>query len=237
MSFMNVTQQFLNFALSTGTQWVLYLLILCSVLNLAIIIDRIVYLFQFRGDFGEFVRKLSDRLNSNEPHETTAAWCSGQHMLEARVAAAGLSQIKQGERSAEESMNATMIAAKTKLERGTTLLGTLANNTPFIGLFGTIIGIMQAFHALSAKENTDPSFVMASIAEALTATAVGILVAVPAVIAYNFFTRAIRKKMANADATARIVLSYTNQQKGEQRPVYNTGYSTTHNTGDSAHGE
>lgn len=205
---MNLTQGFLNFALATGAQWVMYVLLFCSVLNVAIIFDRLWHLFQSRGDFASFIKQLTERLNSGEEFEKTAAWCSGQKMLEASVAAIGLEKLAQNERACEESMNATMIAAKTRLERGMIVLGTLGNNTPFIGLFGTIIGIMQAFHTLSVQNAANSGAVMASIAEALTATAIGIFVAVPAVIAYNFFNRSIRKRLANSDATSRIVLMH-----------------------------
>lgn len=212
---MNLTQEFLKFALATGAQWVMYVLIFCSILNLAVIIDRIVFFQRLRGDFSDFIKNLTDRLNSKEPLESTKAWCSGQKMLEASVAAVGLEKSAISERAAEESMNAVMIAAKTKLEKGIIILGTLGNNTPFIGLFGTIIGIMQAFHALSQGENAGPELVMSSIAEALAATAVGILVAVPAVIGYNFFNRAVKKKMANSDTTARIVLTHIGSANGK----------------------
>jgi biopolymer transport protein ExbB len=186
----------------------MYVLIFCSVINLAIIIDRIIFFLKYRGDFADFIKNLTDRLNSKEAPEKIAAWCSGQNMLEASVAAVGLERGADSQKAAEESMTATMIAARTRFERGIIILGTLGNNTPFIGLFGTIIGIMQAFHALSTATNTGPEVVMSSIAEALVATAIGILVAVPAVIAYNFFNRAIKKKMANSDTTARIILSH-----------------------------
>ena len=205
---MNLTEQFLKFALNTGAQWVMYLLILCSIINVAIIIDRIIFFVKARGDFPDFIKKLTDRLNSKEPLEKICAWCSGQNLLESNVAAIGLERGFGSEKAAEESMMAAMISAKTRYERGIIVLGTLGNNTPFIGLFGTIIGIMQAFHALSTATNTGPEVVMSSIAEALVSTAIGILVAVPAVIAYNFFNRAIKKKMANSDITARIILSH-----------------------------
>jgi biopolymer transport protein ExbB len=211
----NLTQEFLKFALAAGVQWVMYLLIFCSILNLAVIVDRIIFFQKMRGDFAEFIQSLTDRLNSKEPLENTKAWCSGQKMLEASVAAVGLEKSVDSTRAAEESMNAVMIAAKTKLEKGIIILGTLGNNTPFIGLFGTIIGIMQAFHALSQAENSGPELVMSAIAEALAATAVGILVAVPAVIGYNFFNRAVKKKMANSDATARIILTHIGPKNGE----------------------
>jgi len=213
---MNLTQEFSKFALATGPQWVMYLLIVCSVINLAIIIDRIIFFQKMKGDFAEFIKNLTERLNSSEPIEQTSAWCSGQKMLEANVAAVGLERSKDNLKAAEESMNATMIAAKTRLERGTVVLGTLGSNTPFLGLFGTIIGIIEAFHALSTAAAPGPEVIMASISEALVATALGILVAIPAVVSFNFFNRAIKKKMANSDATSRIVMTHlgSNQRKG-----------------------
>lgn len=125
----------------------------------------------------------------------------------------GLDRAEDGTRPAEETMMATMISAKTKLDKGLTILGTLGNNTPFIGLFGTIIGIIQAFNALATNKSAGPETVMASISEALTATAVGLIVAIPAVIGFNFISRAIKTRMANSETTARIILTYIERTK------------------------
>ncbi len=205
---MNLTQEFLKFSLATGPQWVMYTLIVCSIINVAIIIDRIIFFHRMRGDFPEFIKNLTERLNAAEPLDQTSAWCSGQKMLEANVAAVGLERGRDNLKASEESMNATMIAAKTRLERGLVVLGTLGSNTPFLGLFGTIIGIIEAFHALSTSANPGPEVIMASISEALVATALGLLVAIPAVVAFNFFNRAIKKRIANSDATSRIVMTH-----------------------------
>ncbi|MFZ9521468.1 MAG: MotA/TolQ/ExbB proton channel family protein [Silvanigrellaceae bacterium] len=204
---MGITEQFLKFAL-LGAEWVMYLLVLCSVLSFTVIIERIVYFMKMRGDFGTFVKELSERLNSGDPLDKTAAWCAGHKMLEANVAAVGLERFKDGHKAMEDTMNATIIAARTKLDKGMTLLGTLGNNTPFIGLFGTVIGIIQAFHALSSNNASGPEVVMASISEALVATAVGLMVAIPAVIAFNVLARGVKTKMANSETVARIVLSF-----------------------------
>lgn len=204
---MGITEQFVKFAL-LGAEWVMMVLIACSVLSFTVIIDRILFFSKLRGDFGEFVKTLTERLNSGESVETTAAWCAGQKMLEASVAAVGLERAHGSLRAVEESMNATMIAARGRLDRGLMVLGTLGNNTPFIGLFGTIIGIIQAFDALATSKSAGPEVVMASIAEALVATAVGLMVAIPAVIAFNVFTRMVKMKMANSDTVARVVLAY-----------------------------
>ena len=214
---MNLTEQFLKFALATGANWVMILLLCCSILSVGIIVDRIIYFMKFKGDFSKFIEILTQKLSHNESVEKISAWCSGQTLLESQVAAVGLEKSLLSPKAAEESMNAAMISAKTKLERGTIILGTLGNNTPFIGLFGTIIGIIHAFHALGkVGAGLDASqTVMSSIAESLVATAFGILVAIPAVISYNFFNRAIKKKISNSDATARIILTHIGVKTGE----------------------
>lgn len=204
---MTVTELFLKFAL-LGAEWVMYVLIACSVLSVTIIIERMVFFSKLRGDFGEFISELTSRLNSSDPHDKTAAWCAGQSLIEAQVAAVGLEGSNRPIKSAEDSMTATIISARTRLDKGLAVLGTLGNNTPFIGLFGTIIGIIQAFHALAVSKTQGPEVVMASISEALVATAVGLMVAIPAVIAYNSFQRATKLRITNSEAVARIVSTY-----------------------------
>jgi biopolymer transport protein ExbB len=204
---MGITAQFLKFAL-LGAEWVMYVLVACSVLSFTVIIERAIFFMKMRGDFGRFTKELTERLNSQDPLDTTAAWCAGHQMLEASVAAAGLERSKDGAKAMENTMNATIIASRTKLDKGLTLLGTLGNNTPFIGLFGTVIGIIQAFNALANSNASGPEVVMASISEALVATAVGLMVAIPAVIAFNVLSRAVKTKVANSETIARIVLSY-----------------------------
>ncbi len=213
---MGITEQFLKFAL-LGAEWVMVVLVLCSIMSISVIIERTVYFMKLRGDFGAFTKELTERLNSQDSIEKTAAWCAGHQMLEANIAAVGLERSKDGRKAMEDTMNATLIASKTKLDKGLTLLGTLGNNTPFIGLFGTVIGIIQAFNALSSSNASGPEVVMASISEALVATAVGLMVAIPAVIAFNVISRAVKTKMANSETIARIVLSFNSEATGAQK--------------------
>lgn len=213
---MGVTEQFLKFALY-GAEWVMYLLIACSVISLTIIIERIIFFLKIRGDFGEFIKGLTDRLNSAEPAEKIAAWCAGQPTLEANVACVGLERGKDSMVAVEESMNATMISARTRMSRGLSVLATLSNNSPFIGLFGTIIGIIQAFHALATTKSAGPEVVMASISEALVATAVGIMVAIPAALSFNLFSSSVKRRMANSETAARLVLTYFGRKESDAK--------------------
>ena len=107
-----------------------------------------------------------------------------------------------------ESMEAFLIGERQVLDRGLVVLGTLGNNAPFIGLFGTVIGIIMAFKSLAVNTAGGPSVVMAGISEALVATAVGLMVAIPAVIGYNTFNRIVKRHYANAEAVMKLVLSH-----------------------------
>jgi biopolymer transport protein ExbB len=100
-----------------------------------------------------------------------------------------------------------------RLERNLAFLGTLGNNAPFIGLFGTVLGIIKAFHDLAGNQAGGITVVMSGISEALVSTAIGLLVAIPAVIAFNFFNRRVRTVIANVDSLAHVVLA---QLKGEE---------------------
>jgi biopolymer transport protein ExbB len=86
-------------------------------------------------------------------------------------------------------------------------LGTLGNNAPFIGLFGTVLGIIKAFHDLAGGQAGGPSVVMAGISEALVATAVGLIVAIPAVVAFNIFSRRVRVRMSQAEWMAHLAVA------------------------------
>jgi biopolymer transport protein ExbB/TolQ len=103
-----------------------------------------------------------------------------------------------------------MSRARKDLERGMNFLGTLGNNAPFIGLFGTVIGVIAAFHALGSAAARAGAMgeVMAGIAEALVATAVGLFVALPAVAAYNYFQRQIAALCAGTDVLSSLLLAY-----------------------------
>jgi biopolymer transport protein ExbB len=117
-----------------------------------------------------------------------------------------------------------------KLEKRLAYLATVGNNAPFIGLFGTVIGIVEAFKALSqaqvatdavqaAKQSLAPAAVMGSISEALVATAIGIAVAIPAVAANNYFQRATRRVLANTEALSKVLLAHMKADPDYEPPA------------------
>ena len=108
---------------------------------------------------------------------------------------------------AERLAGATSIA-RTQMERNLGFLGTVGNNAPFVGLLGTVIGVIRAFHALDESAGKVTSGLMAEVGEALVATAIGLLVALPAVAFFNFFQRLIRYRLTWADALGRDLLAH-----------------------------
>jgi biopolymer transport protein ExbB len=118
--------------------------------------------------------------------------------MEGRVAAKTLEGWNFGEKSMREFADSALEAERRKLDKRLVVLSTLGNNTPFIGLLGTVLGIMKAFRDLAMAGDAGPAVVMKGISEALIATAFGLGVAVPCVIAFNIFSKMAKGKVSNA---------------------------------------
>ena len=133
--------------------------------------------------------------------------------MQAEVARTGLRHLDEGPAALEEHVAAVVDNERLRYERGLAFLGTLGNNAPFIGLFGTVLGIIRAFHDLSVNITAGSQAVMAGIAEALVATGAGLLVALPAVAAYNAFTRAVETSAVSAGAVGHEILAFAKADK------------------------
>ena len=186
----------------TGATWVLYLLVALSAAQLALIVERAIVFAQTRAPRG-----LRDRVRgalADGGAKAAALALGGGRSLEARVVAAGAAAADRGPAAADELMRSALVDEKLRLERGLAFLGTLGNNAPFIGLFGTVLGIIRAVAGMSQSGTSQAAReVMGGIAEALVATAVGLLVALPAVAAFNAFQRALKTRALAAEARRR----------------------------------
>ena len=188
-----------------GSRWVLWLLILLSVAALAVVIERAVLFISSRDDTVRLRAELR-RLLRDKDLELARRRLEESPSFEARVAAAGLSA--DGVASAEERMQGESELCKLSMEKNLALLGTLGNNAPFIGLLGTVIGIVRSFRELQSSSGQVSAGLMAEIGEALVATAIGLLVALPAVAAFNLFQRLIRARMGRATVMAHEILAF-----------------------------
>jgi biopolymer transport protein ExbB len=198
-----------------GTGWVLVLMLFLSIVSLAIMLERAWLYWSLRDDIDELMRDLGRLLRGND-FEGARRRLEGSRSAEAAVVVAGLVEADRGVEAAQEAMEGASALQRIKLEKRLAFLGTLGNNAPFIGLLGTVIGIVAAFDELSkvklaaaaGSSQLAPEAVMARISEALVATAIGILIAIPAVAAFNAFQRIVRGTLANTEALGHLLLAH-----------------------------
>lgn len=196
----------------TGATWVLILMLVLSVVSLAVMLERAWLYWSLRDDVGELMKELGQLLRKGDL-EGAKKRLERSPSAEAAVVVAGLVEADMGAEAAEEAMAGASALQKVKLEKRLAFLGTLGNNAPFIGLLGTVIGILAAFDGLSKAKggggaSVAPENVMAQISEALVATAIGLVVAIPAVAAFNGFNRVVKTTLANTDALAHMLLAH-----------------------------
>lgn len=192
---------------TTNAEWVLWLLAALSVISIAVMLERAIYFSTHRlADPESLLVKLA-----KGDLDGVKAEVKDKKGMEAAVLREGLEWAAKGPDSVEEVVNATLSRERPRYERYLSILGTLGSNAPFIGLFGTVLGIIKAFHDLgesSAKGSQIQSTVMAGISEALVATAVGLAVAIPAVIAYNILTRSVKNTTSRSTALGHALVGH-----------------------------
>lgn len=202
---MNLTQSFVDFAL-LGAEWVMWLLIALSVVSIAIMVDRWLWFRGKEGDTTGARAELAKAADADARAALARRWRDSPS-LALRVAAIGLDALPGGAQSAAEAMHGERARWRREADKNLIVLGTLGNNVPFVGLFGTVLGVIKAFDDLKQASTGSEAAVMAGIAEALTATAIGLMVAIPAVVAYNYFSRRLKVLMGGADEMAHAVLA------------------------------
>lgn len=212
---MNLTDQFLQFAL-LGAEWVLWLLVVLSVLSVYVMLERWLFFRSVRGADAALRRPLLQALVDGDL-ESAAARVDKAAGVGGRMVGEMLANTGKGHEAIDAARDGVRAEERMRLERNLSFLGTLGANAPFIGLFGTVLGIIRAFEDLAEsglKPGGDQSAaVMAGISEALVATAVGLLVAIPAVVAYNVFQRRVKRMLAEADALAGSVYPLIDTRK------------------------
>jgi biopolymer transport protein ExbB len=202
---MHLTERILGFTL-LGSEWVLWVLVGLSILSVTVMVERAIYFRGGGGDLEALGRELAARLKEADLEGARRA-LAGKRAPAALVAAAGVAELARGADAVAETMASAKARLRLDLERNLGVLGTLGNNAPFIGLFGTVLGIIKAFADLARNQTGGAAAVMSGISEALVATAVGLMVAIPAVIAFNFFQGKVRRAIARIDAMGHLVLS------------------------------
>jgi biopolymer transport protein ExbB len=207
----SIDSQALDLMLRAGSRWVLWLLIGLSIAATAVVLERLWFFARSRRQRQQVVDMLA-ALRKSGPEAARKALGEARS-IEATVARACLDHVADGALAIEEHIAAVIETDRLQYERGLAFLGTLGSNAPFVGLFGTVLGIVRAFHDLATSAAMGSQAVMAGIAEALVATAIGLLVALPAVATYNALMRHVETAMAAANAVGHQILAYVKSQK------------------------
>ena len=192
------------------TSFTLVILLLCSVIALAASIEKWLYLRKCRLDAGVFMKKIETFLEKS-CFEDALTHCTKHPAPLSHVIKIGIINRKKNKEDISELMESAKMEERIKMDGWLGILGTLGNASPFIGLFGTVVGIIKAFEDLAKSGSGGPAIVAAGIAEALVATAGGLVVAIPCVVAFNFFQRKIKVMNVEIDVAMKRLLVYLNK--------------------------
>jgi len=192
-----------------GSSWVLYVLLGLSVLSFSTMAERWLFFRRRSVDLDALRKELGRHLEAGDL-DAADRLLEKSPSFEARVAREALRWAGCGTAAISDVVDYELARAKKELERGVNFLGTLGNNAPFIGLFGTVLGVIIAFQRLgdAGRNTSQMGGVMAGIAEALIATGVGLFVAIPAVVAYNLVQKRIGEVETDSLALTKLITAY-----------------------------
>lgn len=187
----------------------LWILMILFLLALAIGAERLWVLINSKSANAELVRLVTEKLSQNPAtgEDLAKELATDKFGLEGRIAAVTLKGWQHDEDTIQSYANAATVAERRYLSARLPILSTLGNNAPFIGLLGTVLGIMKAFRDLAGAADAGPQVVMKGISEALVATAMGLGVAIPCVMLFNYFSTVIKLKMSNSEEVVNIIVA------------------------------
>jgi biopolymer transport protein ExbB len=196
-----------------GAHGILYLMGIVSLVSVSIMIERYFSLRKvsqsstaIAGDFKKMIEGQDLDNLTNLSKETTS--------LESKALGYGLTFVKKhGIDGLDELFNSFKTIERPSLEKNLNVLGTIASNAPYVGLLGTVMGIMKAFNDLANNPGQGNEVVMAGIGHALVSTAIGLAVAIPAVIGFNFFQKKVGLVLSNIDAARDLCLAFSKSRK------------------------
>jgi biopolymer transport protein TolQ len=195
-----------------GSAWVLYLLFGLSIFSIGIMIERWFFFYTRRDDTDKLGEELVAHLKNGDVRGAEQL-LTRSPSIEAAVVRPALKWLEGGPGAVEQALEGEMQKKRRELERGMTSMGTIGNNAPFVGLLGTVIGVIDAFHLLGEGQNKEAmGHVMSGISEALVATGVGLFVALPAVVAYNVMAKKVNQIEANVGIIGKQLMAYLKAQ-------------------------
>ncbi|MDQ6932542.1 MAG: MotA/TolQ/ExbB proton channel family protein [Candidatus Eremiobacteraeota bacterium] len=186
---MDIFSGFFSFIKAGGPA--MWALLVCSIVAVAIVIERLVFFAQQHGDTKGLLRAIGQRIQADDMEGAKSVCNSNKGMLP-RILEFGLERGEKNRADITDALSIALMEHLNSLERNLGIIGTIAVIAPFVGLFGTVLGIIRAFQDIAIKGNSTPAVVAAGVSEALITTAAGLFVAVIAVIFFNYFKTRIK---------------------------------------------
>jgi len=196
---------------------VVFILFFLSAWSLGVMIDRALMYSAARKQSRVFVQQVAGALREGKLDEAISIAERNKKSHIAKVVATGLSEFQSASanmseaevvEAAKRGLDRSIAIVHADMKRGLSGLATIGSTAPFVGLFGTVVGIINAFKGISAEKATGLSAVAGGISEALVATALGLLVAIPAVWAYNYFTNKCEAFDVEMDNSSMELINY-----------------------------
>ena len=196
---------------------VVILLFVMSAWSVGVMIDRMLMYSAARKQSRIFVQQVAGALREGKLDEAISIAERNKKSHIAKVVATGLSEFQSASanvsdadviEAAKRGLERSVAIVHAEMKRGLSGLATIGSTAPFVGLFGTVIGIINAFKGIAAQKATGLSAVAGGIAEALVATALGLFVAIPAVWAYNYFTNKVEAYDVEMDNSSMELINY-----------------------------
>ena len=171
--------------------WDMWLLLLISIVGLAVVIERLVFFGMQHSDAKGLLRQIGTKV-SEDDLDGAIALCKKNRGMLPRILEFGLRRGEKNRADITDALSIALMEHLNSLERNLAIIGTIAVIAPFVGLFGTVLGIIRAFQDIALKGNSTPAVVAAGVSEALITTASGLIIAVIAVVFFNYFKSRIK---------------------------------------------
>lgn len=197
-----------------GETFIFLILICASILALAVGLERaIIFKRNSNKKSAKFVEELIILLRKRDLRAAAELIRESGDNVYTRFAKFSIEHAMDNSQGLQDLMAGKIIEEKIVLEERLTILNTLGNNAPFIGLLGTVLGVIKAFHGLGTLGSTGAEVVMRSISRALLATAAGLFIAIPVVMANNYFSKKVKIIIQKLEILSREISASVHARK------------------------
>ena len=186
---------------------VMWPLLILTLVAIIFIIERFILLLKSRVNTNMVLMKLKEYLD-NKDVEGARGYCSGLKGPIASILRVGLEKFDKGSLAVEKVIETTGTLEMAKLEKGLNILATISNIGPLLGFLGTVTGMIRSFEAIARAGLNNPSAVALGISEALITTASGLIIAIPTLAAYNYFTSLVTGYVSDMENASTILIDY-----------------------------